>query len=232
MSKSPIILALDTDDLETASAWIGATKESIGIYKIGLEFYLKFGALGINYLRDHNDFELFLDLKLHDIPNTVANAVKSVSHLNPSFLTVHGSGGGKMVAAAADAAPHIAITAVTVLTSMNQGDLESIGIANSPLSLAQSIAKTAITQGAKAIVCSPLEVCAIRALTDGSVSLITPGVRPLDSQLGDQSRVMDPRAAMAAGATHLVIGRPITSLHRVSLQAMSEKAAEILESIS
>ena len=100
MVKSPIILALDTKDLDTAKSWISATNNSISIYKVGLEFFLKFGAAGLQELRSHGDFEVFLDLKLHDIPNTVAGAVASVRDLSPKFLTVHASGGGEMIRAA------------------------------------------------------------------------------------------------------------------------------------
>ncbi|MCX6455230.1 MAG: orotidine 5'-phosphate decarboxylase [Actinobacteria bacterium] len=106
--RSPIILALDADEISKAADWINATKDSIDIYKVGLEFFLKFGASGIAELRKNGDFEIFLDLKLHDIPNTVANSIKSISQLKPKFLTVHASGGREMVTAAALADPSIA----------------------------------------------------------------------------------------------------------------------------
>jgi orotidine-5'-phosphate decarboxylase len=230
--SSPIILALDTDDIVTAMNWIEATQESIEIYKVGLEFFLKFGASGLQQLRDHGNFELFLDLKLHDIPNTVAGAVISVRDLSPRFLTVHASGGSKMVRAASDAGPEIDITAVTVLTSLDAMELSTIGIDLSPINFAVALAKNSVAAGARAIVCSPLEVAAIRVAVGDSITLITPGVRPADSALGDQSRVMLPKDAIEAGANYLVIGRPITSYFARSPEAMSERAIEIVESLS
>jgi len=234
MSKvsSPVILALDIDDIETAKKWIEATRSSIDIYKVGLEFFLKFGIPGLQQLRDHGDFELFLDLKLHDIPNTVVGAVNSIRDLAPRFLTVHASGGSQMIKAASAAAPKIEITAVTVLTSLDGEELSNMGINVSPLHLAIALAKNSVTAGARAIVCSPLEVAAIRTAVGDEITLITPGVRPADSELGDQSRVMLPKEAIAAGANYLVIGRPITSYFAQSPRAMSERANQIVESLS
>jgi len=231
-SKSPIILALDTDDLDIAGQWIEATRESIDIYKVGLEFFLKFGAAGLKRLSEYADFELFLDLKLHDIPNTVAGAVASVKNLNPRFLTVHASGGAPMIEAAAQQAPDIDITAVTVLTSISPELLLSMGIDSTPLDFALKLALSAADAGARAIVCSPLEVAVIKDALGDRVSTITPGVRPAGASLGDQSRVMTPKDAIAAGSDFLVIGRPITSLFEQSPQAMGDKAREILDSIS
>ena len=229
---SPIILALDTDEIATAVSWIDATHDSIDIYKVGLEFFLKFGSVGLKELSQQGDFQLFLDLKLHDIPNTVSGSVKSIREIEPRFLTVHASGGSAMIRAAADAAPEIAITAVTVLTSLDEPELHKMGINSTPLALATTLATNSVSAGAKAIVCSPLEVAAIRTLVGSDVALITPGVRPADSNLEDQSRVMTPRDAILAGATFIVVGRPITSYFNKSFQAMRERAAEIKESIS
>ena len=231
-TKSPIILALDTDELQTAIEWIEATAGVVDIYKVGLEFFLKHGAAGLRELRDIRDFELFLDLKLHDIPNTVAGAVRSVRDLQPRFLTVHASGGSAMIKAAAEAAPSIAITAVTVLTSLDSQELSTMGIALPPLDFAVSLARNAAISGARAIVCSPMEVAEIRNVVGSNLEIITPGVRPADSELGDQSRVMTPREAITAGADFLVIGRPITSYYAQSPQAMHERALQILESLT
>ena len=231
-SNSRIILALDTDDLDLAGQWIQATHKSVGVYKVGLEFFLKFGHEGVRKLNEYGDFELFLDLKLHDIPNTVAGAVAAVREIKPRFLTVHASGGTQMINAAANGAPEIDITAVTVLTSLSESMLNDMGIESSPLNLAISLAKNSIDAGAKAIVCSPLEVAAIRSAVGSEPTLITPGVRPADSQAGDQSRVMTPEDAISAGANFLVIGRPITSYFKESAEAMSKRAAQILDSIS
>jgi orotidine-5'-phosphate decarboxylase len=226
---SPIILALDTPDLDTARQWIESTNKVISLYKTGLEFFLKHGEAGIKLLREAGDFDLFLDLKLHDIPNTVASATKAVAHINPRFLTVHASGGKDMVSAAVDAAPHIDITAVTILTSLSENDLSEIGYAHDALQAAVNLAKLSVSAGARAIVCSPMEVSAIRNAVGVTPTIITPGVRPAGSDLGDQNRVMTPADAIAAGSTYLVIGRPITSL--VDPRLMLEKAREITGSI-
>jgi len=226
---NPLILALDTDNLDTACSWIEATNDSIKTYKAGLEFFLTFGESGIAKLRSAGDFELFLDLKLHDIPNTVASATKAISHIQPKFLTVHASGGSEMISAAAAAAPSIDITAVTILTSLSAENVHAIGYSQPPLESAINLAALAVSAGARAIVCSPLEVSAIRERIGAESAIITPGVRPAGSSLGDQNRVMTPRDAIAAGSTYLVIGRPITSLYGEGLDAMSAKAREILD---
>jgi len=227
--RSPIILALDADEISKAADWINATKDSIDIYKVGLEFFLKFGASGIAELRKIGDFEIFLDLKLHDIPNTVANSVKSISQLKPKFLTVHASGGREMVSAAALADPSIEITAVTILTSLSDEELGELGFASNAEQSAVALAKIAVTAGASAIVCSPFEAGAIRSAVGDGVTLITPGVRPVGSAAGDQKRFMTPAQAIEAGANYLVIGRPITG--QPSLDAMADSAAAILKSI-
>lgn len=230
--NSPIILALDTKELETAKSWIEATNESIGIYKIGLEFYLKFGADGLRRLADAGDFKIFLDLKLHDIPNTVSAAVSSVIDLAPKFLTIHASGGAAMIRAASDAAPNVSITAVTILTSLSDSDLVDIGYAKNTKSSAASLAKLASENGARSIVCSPFEASEIRAVVGDKLEIITPGVRPTGADLGDQKRVMTPKEAVTAGANYLVIGRPITDQAKISLTSMSETAASILDSLN
>jgi orotidine-5'-phosphate decarboxylase len=228
---SPIILALDTKELDTAKRWIEATNDSVGIYKVGLEFFLKFGRSGLLELKGCGEFELFLDLKLHDIPNTVAGAVKSVADLAPKFLTVHASGGAEMIAAASEVDPTISITAVTILTSLDDVELMKIGYAEGALTSAIQLAKLSIASGARSIVCSPFEAREIRSVVGSEISIITPGVRPEGSALGDQKRVMTPAQAIATGASYLVIGRPITDLSKISLDAMREGAAKILASI-
>jgi len=230
--NSPIILALDTKELETAKSWIEATNESIGIYKVGLEFYLKFGADGLRRLAEAGDFKIFLDLKLHDIPNTVSAAVSSVVDLAPKFLTIHASGGAAMIKAASDAAPNVSITAVTILTSLSDSDLVEIGYAKNTKSSAASLAKLASENGARSIVCSPFEASEIRAVVGDKLEIITPGVRPTGADLGDQKRVMTPKEAVTAGANYLVIGRPITDQAKISLTSMSETAASILDSLN
>ena len=209
--SSPIILAMDTDDLDTAKKWIEITNGSVGVYKLGLEFFLKFGRDGVAAIQRETDCQIFLDLKLHDIPNTVGAATAQVAALKPKFLTVHPSGGSAMIQAAATNAPDTDITAVTILTSLSQNDLKEIGYEGTPQSRAIEMAKLAVQAGAKAIVCSPLEIEGIRAAIPNEISIITPGIRPKGSAgSDDQKRVLDPKSAIQAGANYLVIGRPIT----------------------
>ena len=225
---SPIILAVDTNSLDVAKRWIDATRESVDIYKLGLEFYLTFGSAGIQSIVDEFDVEIFLDLKLHDIPKTVASATAAVASLNPKFLTVHASGGGAMVSAAVNAAPHIGITAVTILTSLSEDELYRIGFANPALESAVALAELATSAGAQAIVCSPLEIAAIRAVVPPEVRIITPGVRPAGTEGNDdQMRTMTPKAAIVEGADFVVIGRPITGA-----QVMGDAARKIYEELS
>ena len=131
--KAPIILAVDTSDFDTALAWIENTKDSVSVYKLGLEFYLNFGNAGVSRIIEETGAEIFLDLKLHDIPHTVAGAASAISHLAPKFLTVHASGGRAMVKAASDAVPQVSVTAVTILTSLSEADLFEIGYASPAL---------------------------------------------------------------------------------------------------
>ena len=230
-STSPIILALDTQDIATAAQWITATRGSIDTYKVGLEFFLKHGRNGLAQLRDVADFDLFLDLKLHDIPNTVRAAVESVADLSPKFLTVHASGGTKMVQAASSVSPSIEIVAVTILTSLSDDEVFEIGYREPALSSAVSLAALGVHAGARAIVSSPFEAQGIRQAVGPDVTIITPGVRPAGSDANDQTRIMTPSQALSNGANYVVIGRPITSLATVSMSAMGEKAAEILASV-
>lgn len=232
MSDSPIILAVDTSDFDTARAWIDATRESIDIYKLGLEFFLTFGCEGIESIARESGASIFLDLKLHDIPNTVKKSAAVVDHLHPRFLTVHASGGAAMVSAAVAAVTSTSITAVTVLTSLADADLSDLGYAKPALETAVSMARVATAAGARSIVCSPLEIEAIRAVIPQSVEIITPGVRPADEAGGDdQMRTMTPAQAMKAGANFLVIGRPITSRWSEGKAAMAARAAQLVASI-
>ena len=232
MAHSPIILAVDTSDFDTARAWIDATRESIDIYKLGLEFFLTFGSAGIESIARESGASIFLDLKLHDIPNTVKKSAGVVDHLHPRFLTVHASGGAAMISAAVSAVTSTSITAVTVLTSLADAALADLGYAKPALETAVSMSRVATAAGATSIVCSPLEIEAIRAVIPQSVEIITPGVRPADESGGDdQMRTMTPAQAMSAGANFLVIGRPITSRWSEGKAAMAARAAQLVASI-
>ena len=206
----PIILALDTKDLTQAKQWIKASTDQIDHFKIGLEFYLQHGSDGILQLREISDFKLFLDLKLYDIPNTVKGAVESVVKLTPKFLTVHASGGAKMIEAASKALPNGSITAVTVLTSFSEDDFSTMGYKSSIAEITDLWASTAVKAGATSLVCSPFEVSNLRNKFKEAI-LITPGVRAAGDDLADQARVMSAPDALSNGADFVVIGRSITS---------------------
>lgn len=228
MNKAPIVLAVDTPDLETAVAWVKATQESVSVFKLGLEFFLSFGSDGVKAIKDVTDSDIFLDLKLHDIPHTVSGATKAIAHLTPKFLTVHASGGSAMVAAAVEAAPQTHITGVTILTSLSEDDVSAIGYRSNALTSAVGLAQLATHAGAGAIVCSPLEIVAIRSAIGPEPIIITPGVRPSDSSKSDdQVRTMTPQAAIEAGSSLVVIGRPITQSWQQGAQAMRDRAAQI-----
>ena len=228
MSKAPIVLAVDTPELTTAIEWVKATQDYVSVFKLGLEFYLTFGRDGVKAIKDVTDSDIFLDLKLHDIPHTVSGAAKAVSHLAPRYLTVHASGGAAMIKAAVDASPKTHVTGVTILTSLSEDDVLEIGFKDNALASAVGLAKIAVSAGAGAIVCSPLEIAAIRAAVGSSAIIITPGVRPAEAAaVDDQVRTMTPKAAIATGANLVVIGRPITQSWTLGALAMRDRAAQI-----
>lgn len=228
MTKGPIVLAVDTQDLNTAINWVEATQDHVSVFKLGLEFFLTFGSAGVRAIKDSTDSDIFLDLKLHDIPHTVSGAAKAVADLAPKYLTVHASGGSEMIKAAVQASPHTHITGVTVLTSLSEEDVSGLGFSANALTTAVGLAKIAVNAGAQAIVCSPLEIAAIRSAVGPMPAIITPGVRPADSiATDDQVRTMTPKAAIEKGANLVVIGRPITNSWKQGASAMRDRAASI-----
>jgi len=229
--RAPIILAIDTSDLEIAKEWAKLVSPHITGIKLGLEFFLNFGAQGVREVCADHELDLFLDLKLHDIPNTVGQAAAAVADLKPRFLTVHASGGRAMITATAQELASTQVTAVTILTSLSEADLIEIGYRNNSIESAVGLAKLAISAGAKAIVCSPMEVAAIRAAIGSQPAIITPGVRPIDANapLDDQVRTMTPLAAIQKGASYVVIGRPITRFWSQGQAAFSANLAQICE---
>lgn len=230
--RAPIVLAVDTPDLETAKRWIAATREHVSVYKLGLEFFLTFGHEGVRQIKSETDSDIFLDLKLHDIPHTVGAATAAVATLAPRFLTVHASGGRAMIKIAVENAPATDVTAVTILTSLSEEDLFEVGYANNALESAVALAKMSVSAGARAIVCSPLEISAIRSAVGQEPIIITPGVRPPQSSgLDDQKRTMTPKSAIAAGASYVVIGRPITQAWAQGADAMTAAARGIANDI-
>jgi len=207
---APVAVALDAPDLATAGAWAAAVAPYVAVCKVGLELFVRHGADAVHAVREAAERPVFLDLKLHDIPKTVAGAAAAVAALDPAYLTVHASGGPDMVAAAVEALPGTRVTAVTVLTSLDADALGSIGFTGAPLDLARRLAVLAVKAGARALVCSPAEVAAVRAEVGPAVELVTPGIRPAGSAMDDQARVGTPGQALADGADLLVVGRPIT----------------------
>lgn len=221
---APIAVALDAPDLAVLSAWARAAAPVVSTLKVGLEVFCRDGADAVVAARQAAASvgahpALFLDLKLHDIPATVAGAARGVADLEPDFLTVHASGGAAMIEAAAVALPATRITAVTVLTSLDESVLEAVGLIGPAQDAAVRLAKLAVEAGARAIVCSPHEVAAIRAAVPADIVLITPGVRPAGANVNDQKRVATPEQALADGADLLVIGRPITAAPDVAAAA-------------
>lgn len=211
MNLAPIAVALDAPDLETAARWATLVTPHVSTVKVGLELYLRYGPDVVASVRGASGVQVFLDLKLHDIPATVAGAARAVARLKPAYLTVHAAGGSAMIRAAVEAAPATKIAAVTVLTSLGDGDLARLGVAGPAPDAVRRLSALAVEAGAHALVCSPMEVAAVRAEVGPDVTLITPGVRPHGAAAQDQMRVATPEQALASGADLLVIGRPITA---------------------
>ncbi len=207
---APVAVALDAPDLETAARWAAMVTPHVSTVKVGLELYLRYGPEVVATVRGASRLAVFLDLKLHDIPATVAAAARAVARLRPDVLTVHAVGGADVVRAAVEAAPGTMVAAVTVLTSLGDDDLGQIGMVGPVPDAARRLAALAVAAGAQGLVCSPREVSAVRAEVGDDVTLITPGVRPVGSEVNDQARVATPEEALLAGADLLVIGRPIT----------------------
>lgn len=207
---SPIFVAIDTPQLDHAEHLAKSVKSSAGGLKLGLEFFCANGPAGVGRIADFG-LPIFLDLKLHDIPNTVAKAVQALRPLEPAILTVHAGGGRAMLEEAKAAAPEkTKVVAVTVLTSLDSADLKATGVSGEPARQVERLAELARESGLDGIVCSGAEVkTSKRSWPNGF--FVVPGVRPQGSGSADQKRVVTPRGALDAGASILVIGRPITA---------------------
>jgi len=208
-----LVVALDTASPAVARAWAEAVAPWCGLVKLGLEYFVANGPAGV---RGIGDRPVFLDLKLHDIPNTVARAVEAALPLEPRMLTVHASGGPGMIAAARRATELAGVgrpllLGVTVLTSLDAAVLAAIGIVGGAVEQVLRLGQLAVSAGADGLVCSAHEVAALRAELGKGVKLVVPGIRPLGSEAGDQARTMTPKQAVAAGADWIVVGRPITA---------------------
>lgn len=236
-ARAPIAVALDAPDLATLTSWTAAVADIVSTVKVGLEVFCRDGAQAVHAARSAAfeargvDVDVFLDLKLHDIPATVRGACRAVGPLDPAYLTVHAAGGPDMIAEAAQALPRTRITAVTVLTSLDAAALDRIGLLGPPQDAAVRLAELAVAAGARALVCSPQEVAAIRAVVPADVVVLTPGVRPAGAAADDQRRVATPARAIADGADVLVVGRPITAAADPRSAALAI-AAEIADTLA
>lgn len=210
--KTELILAVDLEDKDAAKAFLAPLRGELSWVKLGLQMFLKYGPAVVDEFADAG-FSVFLDLKLHDIPNTVASAIKSLRGRQCGMLTIHTLGGSEMMRraldAAADALPRTRLLGVTVLTSMDAAQLAGIGVPAAPQRQVEILAKLAADAGMRGLVCSPLELPALRSFLSGEIALATPGIRPKTASLDDQSRVMTPAEAARAGADFIVVGRPI-----------------------
>ena len=220
LPRNPIFCALDTAERGQATAWAARLADSIGGIKLGLEFFNANGPDGVADVAKAGELPLFLDLKLHDIPNTVAGAMRAlIGRLSPFMVNVHAAGGAAMMSAAAKAAVDAAaargivrplVIGVTVLTSLDDNDLGTLGMAGPVADQVRRLAALVQKSGLDGVVCSPHEAAVLRRDLGPDFKLITPGVRPLWAAANDQKRVMTPADAVAQGADYVVIGRPIT----------------------
>jgi orotidine-5'-phosphate decarboxylase len=215
--RDRIVAALDVPDPAAAAALAGKLAGHVGMYKVGLELFVAHGRAAIDSVRPFG-LPIFLDLKLHDIPQTVEAAARGAGALGAALVTVHASGGAEMIAAArrglsaGAAAAGVAapkLLAVTVLTSLGADDLRAVGFAGTPAEAALRLSRVAMKAGADGLVCSPEEVAELRRELGPAPLLVVPGIRPAGAASGDQRRTGTPRAAVEAGASHLVIGRPL-----------------------
>lgn len=233
LARQRLIVALDVPDSKSAMRLVAELEGTCSWFKVGLELFVAAGPAILEPIvaRGHS---LFLDLKLHDIPNTVAGAIRSAAGLGVRMLTVHAGGGPAMLAAAKDSLAGVAnppeLLAVTVLTSMDAEQLHAVGVDRAPSDQVDTLAKMGLEAGLRGFVCSPQEVEAVRRLTGPEGVLVIPGIRPAGAAIGDQKRVAGPADALRRGASYLVVGRPITQAGdpAKAAQAILEEMAEAL----
>ena len=221
-ARQHLIVALDVSSAAAARKIVAAVGDSASTYKVGTQLYTAEGPQIVRQLVTSGR-RIFLDLKNHDIPNTVASAIREAAKLGVSMLTVHASGGSKMLRAAVDAAasvnPELMVLGVTVLTSMDENDLEETGARRKVLDQVLRLAELAIRSGCQGIVTSARETAHVRSRLGHKFAIVNPGIRPAGADRGDQSRVVTPAEAIAAGATHIVVGRPITEAANPAAEA-------------
>lgn len=235
MHHNPIICAIDTTDITYASDLASKLEGSVGALKLGLEFFTANGAAGVAHLARHR-YPIFLDLKFHDIPNTVAKAIAATAGIDTFMMTVHTAGGRDMLRAALDSSMDVAATTgkerpmivgVTVLTSLDAQDLDMIGMNCMIEDQVKQLADLAQSAGLDGVVCSPHEIELLRKHCGDDFKLVVPGIRPESSDAGDQKRIMTPKEAVRRGADYIVIGRPITKA-----EDPKASASGILDSIA
>jgi orotidine-5'-phosphate decarboxylase len=232
--RNPIIAALDVPDAETALKLAAQIAPAVGAFKIGKELFVAAGPDIVRRVRD-TGAAVFLDLKFHDIPNTVARAVAAAARLDVQMLTIHTSGGSEMMRAAEKSAQDTAklpglqsplVLGVTVLTSLDNAALGEIGFQPDTARQVERLANLAVKAGLRGLVCSPLEIAALRKILPAAIQLVTPGIRTGAEKADDQKRTLTPREALQAGANWLVIGRPIYAAENP--RAAAEKILELL----
>jgi orotidine-5'-phosphate decarboxylase len=232
---NPIICALDMQEVADATAAARAVLPHVGAVKLGLEFFTANGAAGVSAIT-RLGVPVFLDLKFHDIPNTVAKAIAATAGMNMFMMTVHTSGGQNMLRAAIDASDRVAqitgkerplVIGVTLLTSLDQDDISLIGFNSTVREQVLRMTDLAQSAGLDGVVCSPFEIAPIRKACGSELTLVVPGIRPEGTEAGDQKRILTPKEALARGADYLVIGRPITGAEN-----RAEAARAIAESLS
>jgi len=213
LARQRLIVALDVPDARAASLLVDRLDDTCAWFKVGLELFVAAGPAVLEPIL-RRGYSVFLDLKLHDIPNTVAGAVRSAAALGARMLTVHAAGGPAMMAAAQEALAGFAtapqVLAVTVLTSIDEAQLKATGIQRTPAEQVELLARMGMESGIRGFVCSPREVATLRSLTGPEGTLVIPGIRPAGGEAGDQKRVATPADALRNGASYLVVGRPIT----------------------
>ena len=217
-SQNPIICALDMPEVDDATHMASLVRPHVGAVKLGLEFFTANGAAGVTAIT-RLGIPVFLDLKFHDIPNTVAKAIAATAGMNMFMMTVHTSGGRAMLQAAIDASDRVAqvtgkerplVIGVTLLTSLDGDDVSMLGFRDSLQEQVLRLADLAQSARLDGVVCSPFEIAPIRKACGNDLLLVVPGIRPEGSAVGDQKRILTPKEALAKGADYLVIGRPIT----------------------
>lgn len=228
-AKSRLVLPLDVPDLDSAKRWIDRLGDEVGVFKVGLQLYTAAGPAAVEAVHAAGA-DCFLDLKLHDIPATMAHAVASARDLGVAYLTVHAAAGPSAMRAIAEAAGETRLLAVTVLTSMDEGELTAIGLRGPTEDAVLRMARVATENEVGGLVCSPHECAALRGALGADVLLMVPGIRPAGAALGDQRRAATPTTAIAAGADMLVVGRPIRNADD-PVEAARSVVSEIREAL-